>query len=67
MANEKASSGQGREAKNSKSRGTQDDIEVLKLIIEEHPGLKKRILEKIRIARGLKGPSSESETSSKEK
>lgn len=31
-----------------KPRGTQDELEVLKLIIEAHPGLKTRVLNKIR-------------------
>ena len=31
-----------------KNRGTQDELEVLKIIIESHPGLKARVLSKIR-------------------
>lgn len=32
----------------SKNRGTQDDLEVLKIIIDAHPGLKTRILKRLR-------------------
>ena len=34
--------------KEEKNRGTQDELEVLKIIIESHPGLKARVLSKIR-------------------
>jgi hypothetical protein len=50
-----------------KPRGTHDDLEVLKMIIEEHPGLKKRILDKIRIQRSLSGRSSETQLGASEK
>ena len=30
------------------NRGTQDELEVLKMIIEAHPGLKTRVLNRIR-------------------
>ncbi len=54
-----------KQLKRGKSRGTQDDIELLKLIIEENPGLKKRVLEKIRIARSLSGGSAGADGTSK--
>jgi hypothetical protein len=51
--------GPAKDGKATKSRGAQDDVELIKLILEEHPGLKKRILEKIRVVRGLRGTSTE--------
>ena len=48
--------------KSMKSRGTQDDVELLKLIIDEHPGLKKRILEKMRVTRAMQATSTGSKS-----
>ena len=56
-----------KDAKVTKARGTQDDLELIKLIIEEHPGLKKRILDKIRIVRALGGGTSSKSTETSEK
>ncbi|MBQ48005.1 MAG: hypothetical protein CMP10_11235 [Zetaproteobacteria bacterium] len=36
-------------------RGTQDDLEVLKLIIQSNAGLEKRVFEKLRSVRSLTG------------
>jgi hypothetical protein len=47
-----------KDAKTTKQRGTTDDIELIKLILEENPALKKRILEQIRVVRALSASSS---------
>jgi hypothetical protein len=46
-------------AKNSKSllvekdRGTQDDVEVLKQILDENPALRQRVIERIKVVRKM--------------
>lgn len=36
-----------------KQRGTQDDVEVIKLILDENPALRQRVLDKIKSVRKM--------------
>ena len=40
-------------AQNLKERGTQDDLEIMRLILKENPILEKKVLDKIRAHRRL--------------
>jgi len=42
---------------NKFQRGTSDDFEVLKLVVENDANLRRKVLEKIRIMRAMRGES----------
>jgi hypothetical protein len=43
----------GKGLSGEKDRGTQDDIEILKLILDENPALRQRVLDKMRAIRKM--------------
>ena len=58
MANDKVKKNPGggiasKKAISEKDRGTQDEVEVIKLILDENPALRQRVLDKIKINRKM--------------
>ncbi|NDE16126.1 hypothetical protein EBZ80_14460 [bacterium] len=56
MADEKKTSKQPPAQKGmlpEKQRGTQDDVEVIKLILDENPALRQRVLDRIKAVRKM--------------
>lgn len=49
----KAGEGESVKRGKEKNRGTQDEVAIMGLILEENPILKQRVMEKIRVARAL--------------